>query len=171
MPGGIGGMALKLATELEALARRMQLEQLYLIEVNEYSSPTRIVVGARGRDVRPSVVEAVKDEVTRAAAEDHIVGANVIVLTGAHEEVEYLLDEKIRPAVAAHGGAVGVISIHEADGSVVLSLRDACSGCPHSMATLRLGIESAFRRHLPWFRTVRSAEEPRKPEFGFYLDH
>lgn len=57
-------------------------------------------------------------------------------------EVHAVLEEQINPAIAAHGGAAGLVGV---DGSVAyIQLSGGCQGCAMSTATLRQGIEVAI---------------------------
>ena len=55
------------------------------------------------------------------------------------EEVEAVLDE-IRPALRFDGGDVELVDIKE-DGTVLVRMIGACSGCGMSVLTLKAGIE------------------------------
>ncbi|MCS7185275.1 MAG: NifU family protein, partial [bacterium] len=70
---------------------------------------------------------------------------------------------------ALHSGYAKVNSVDEEKGLVVLDLMEACSGCPHSVYTLALGIKKILEKSLPWVKEVKSSEEPKEPDFGFYL--
>ncbi|MBL4862982.1 MAG: NifU family protein [Crocinitomicaceae bacterium] len=63
-----------------------------------------------------------------------------------------LLDEYVRPAVENDGGAIDFLGYD--DGIVTVQLRGACSGCPSSTATLKGGIESLLKQHLPNVKEV-----------------
>ena len=72
------------------------------------------------------------------------------------KQIKHLLDTRVRPAVAMDGGD---IVFHDFDdGIVTLSMRGACSGCPSSTATLKMGIENMLRHYIPEVREVRPAE-------------
>jgi Fe-S cluster biogenesis protein NfuA len=72
---------------------------------------------------------------------------------GAVEErIQRILDEEIRPAIAQDGGDVVFAGFR--DGRVELYLQGACSGCPSSTATLKLGIESRLRQAIPEVQEV-----------------
>jgi Fe-S cluster biogenesis protein NfuA len=58
-----------------------------------------------------------------------------------------LLEEYVRPAVEQDGGAIFFQSFQE--GTVTLSLKGACSGCPSSTFTLKAGIEGLLKRMIP----------------------
>lgn len=67
------------------------------------------------------------------------------------EKVEAVL-ARIRPALQADGGDVELVDISE--GVVKLKLTGACSSCPMSTMTLRMGIERALRAELPEIKEV-----------------
>ncbi len=58
-----------------------------------------------------------------------------------------ILDKKVRPAVAMDGGDV-VFAGYEG-GVVMLHMRGACSGCPSSILTLKMGIENLLKEEIP----------------------
>lgn len=59
------------------------------------------------------------------------------------QEIRFLLDEFVRPAVEQDGGAIDFKAFHE--GKVYVQLRGACSGCPSSTQTLKGGIENLLK--------------------------
>ena len=62
------------------------------------------------------------------------------------ENVEKVLDE-LRPFLMADGGNV---EIAEIDGPIVkVRLQGACSSCPSSTMTLKMGIERKLREMIP----------------------
>ena len=70
------------------------------------------------------------------------------------KRVKQLLDEKVRPAVAMDGGD---IIFHDfKDGTVYLEMYGACSGCPSSTATLKMGIENMLKHYIPEVHTVEA---------------
>ncbi len=58
-----------------------------------------------------------------------------------------LLDDYVRPAVEADGGAITFHSYNE--GIVTVMLQGSCSGCPSSTVTLKSGIENLLTRMMP----------------------
>ena len=68
--------------------------------------------------------------------------------------IKRLLDENIRPAVAMDGGDVLFDSFK--DGVVKIKLQGACSGCPSSTMTLKMGIEGLLTRMIPEVKVVES---------------
>ncbi len=72
-------------------------------------------------------------------------------------QIKELLDERVRPMVAMDGGDI-VFDRFE-DGIVFLQLRGACSGCPSSTATLKMGVENMLRHYIPEVLEVRPVAE------------
>ena len=68
-------------------------------------------------------------------------------------QIKELLDTRVRPAVAQDGGDITFRSFE--NGVVYLNMRGACSGCPSSTATLRMGIENMLRHYIPEVIEVR----------------
>ena len=64
---------------------------------------------------------------------------------------------RIRPAVQADGGDVELLEVTEA-GLVRIRLHGACVGCPSSLMTLRLGIETSLKEHVPEVTGVEAVE-------------
>ncbi len=109
--------------------------------------------------------EARRQAVERAREEGR--STKVRILRTAREEVEFLLENRIRPYLRMEGGDVELREVRETEGEVVLSLRGACALCPSALFTFTAGIQRTLRAHLPWLRRVRPAEEPQEPDFGF----
>ncbi len=69
------------------------------------------------------------------------------------EEIIQLLENKVKPVVASHGGD---ITFHSFDNGVVtLELKGSCSGCPSSTATLKMGIENMLKHYVPDVKEVK----------------
>ncbi len=68
-------------------------------------------------------------------------------------QIKELLDTRVRPAVAMDGG--DIIFRGFEDGIVYLHMQGACSGCPSSTATLKMGIENMLRHYIPEVQAVR----------------
>lgn len=68
------------------------------------------------------------------------------------EKVEQALD-KIRQMLLADGGNVELVDVSE-DGIVKVKLTGACSGCPMSSMTLKMGIEKFLKKEIPEVKEV-----------------
>jgi len=72
----------------------------------------------------------------------------------AEKEIIQLLDTRVRPAVAMDGGDIIFHSFE--DGVVYLEMFGACSGCPSSTATLKMGIENMLRHYVKEVKRVEA---------------
>ena len=70
------------------------------------------------------------------------------------KRIHEILDSQIRPAVASDGG--DVIFDSYKDGVLKLHLQGACSSCPSSVMTLKVGIESMLKKQIPELKEVIS---------------
>lgn len=76
--------------------------------------------------------------------------------TEQEHQIVNILEEYIRPAVESDGGAIDFRSYKE--GTLTVTLKGACSGCPSSMVTLKNGIETLFQRMMPEVKQVVAEE-------------
>ena len=81
-----------------------------------------------------------------------------LVADDSHEDdesvlkIKKILDEEIRPAIAMDGGDCQFHSFK--DGVLTLMLQGACSTCPASTMTLKMGIESRLKEEVPSLKEV-----------------
>lgn len=67
-------------------------------------------------------------------------------------QIRHILDSEIRPAVAQDGGDIVFYGYKE--GVVTLHLQGACSSCPSSIMTLKMGVENRLKQSIPQVREV-----------------
>ena len=72
------------------------------------------------------------------------------------KQIKELLDTRVRPAVAMDGG--DIIYNNFENGIVYLKMQGACSGCPSSTATLKMGIENMLKHYIPEVQEVRPVD-------------
>ncbi len=101
-----------------------------------------------------STGQLIVDEGPDASADGH---SNEVPDDEITSQIKELLDERVRPMVAMDGGDI-VFDRFE-DGIVFLQMRGACSGCPSSTATLKVGIENMLKYYIPEVEEVRPAAE------------
>jgi len=82
----------------------------------------------------------VKDEKTK--------DANFDSLDETSQKIINILEEYVKPAVAADGGNIAFDSYDENSKTVKVILQGACSGCPSSTFTLKSGIENMLKSML-----------------------
>ena len=62
-------------------------------------------------------------------------------------QVQKVIDEKVNPGIAGHGGFVTLMNVTE--DTVFLTMGGGCHGCASSAATLRQGIEGMIKSEVP----------------------
>ncbi|MDR7371902.1 NifU family protein [Flavobacterium aquidurense] len=88
-----------------------------------------------------SLIEvAAKNDITKDEAFDK--------LDVTSQQIINILEEYVKPAVAADGGNIAFDSYNEDDKTVKVILQGACSGCPSSTFTLKSGIENMLKSML-----------------------
>jgi NFU1 iron-sulfur cluster scaffold homolog, mitochondrial len=65
-----------------------------------------------------------------------------------------VLEEVVAPAVAKDGGEIAFAGFE--DGKVLLYMLGSCSGCPSSLATLKIGVEEILKDAIPEVREVEA---------------
>ena len=68
------------------------------------------------------------------------------------KKVKDLIETYVKPAVEMDGGNIEFKSWDQ--GTVVLTMQGACSGCPSSTVTLKAGIEGMLKRMIPEVKEV-----------------
>ncbi len=61
--------------------------------------------------------------------------------------------EQIRPQLVADGGGIELVDVTD-DGTVKVKLTGACSGCPMSQMTLKMGVEQFLKERIPEVKEV-----------------
>lgn len=77
-------------------------------------------------------------------------GADVPPMT--LETVEALFDDMVRPALQADGGDIQLVRVDGFD--VHVRLMGACSSCPSSTVTMKMGVERLLEEEFPQFRNL-----------------
>ncbi len=110
--------------------------------------------GVEWQELAQKLVDAIKGHVN--SGEPAVGPAFVQASSGSPEGIERriqeIIDREIRPAVAMDGG--DIVFAGYRDGRVELHLQGACSGCPSSTATLKMGIEMRLREAIPEVQEV-----------------
>lgn len=113
--------------------------------------------------IKPAILDAIMLHFTSGAdlfTEQKAKSSNHEVTEEDDEvvkEIKELLDTRVRPSVAMDGGDI-IFNRYE-DGVVYLELHGACSGCPSSTATLKMGIENMLRYYIPEIQSVQPVDE------------
>ena len=82
------------------------------------------------------------------------------------EAINDIIDSKIQPSVAMHGGVVSLKSFD--DGVATMFMSGACSGCASSMYTLKMGIENMLTQYVPEVKSVEGVDDPNSDVDPYY---
>ena len=82
------------------------------------------------------------------------------------EDIEYIIETKIQPSVAMHGG---VVSLHSySRGVATMFMSGACSGCASSDYTLQQGILQLLQHYIPEVKNIAKIEDPNSTVDPYY---
>lgn len=98
-----------------------------------------VVRSSRAAAPRSTPVSATPDEAALAA------------------RIEEVLEERINPAIAAHGGRITLVSVEGTVANVEMS--GGCQGCGMARVTLRQGVERMLREAIPEISEVRDVTD------------
>ena len=73
------------------------------------------------------------------------------------QDVQKVLDEKVRPRLQMDGGDVELVNVDEKTGTVKVRLTGHCGSCPFSQMTLKMGVEAALKENVKGVKTVETA--------------
>jgi Fe/S biogenesis protein NfuA len=98
---------------------------------------------------------------------DPLAGVGPLELTGTvAEKVTELLEKRINPALAAHGGFASLVGVD--DTKVFVTMGGGCQGCSMSAATLTEGIKVSILEAIPEVTDVIDATNHSAGENPFY---
>ncbi len=80
--------------------------------------------------------------------------------------IRKLLEDTVNPAVAAHGGHISLVDVH--DGAAYIRLEGGCQGCGMSEVTLHHGVESAIKAAVPEITAVFDVTDHESGADPFY---
>jgi Fe/S biogenesis protein NfuA len=83
------------------------------------------------------------------------------------DQVDYVLQAEINPAIAAHGGVVTLVEV-TTDNTVVLQFGGGCHGCGMVDVTLKEGIEKTLKERVPEIEAVRDVTDHATGENPYY---
>ena len=119
--------------------------------------------GNEWESIKPNVLSIITDFLMKHETIDFSLSTNEtkdsqIQYSGKEkeivEQIEELLHQRIKPAVAQDGGDINFVRYDS--GVVFLELRGACSGCPSSVLTLKSGIENMLKYYIPEIVSVEA---------------
>jgi len=82
------------------------------------------------------------------------------------KRVQEVLDDRVNPALAAHGGIVSLVDIQET--RVVLSFGGGCQGCGMADVTMKQGVSAQLKQQIPEISEVVDATDHAAGETPYY---
>jgi Fe/S biogenesis protein NfuA len=80
--------------------------------------------------------------------------------------VQAVLDDRVNPGLAAHGGVVSLVDIQES--RVVLSFGGGCQGCGMADLTMKEGVSAQLKEQIPEISEVVDATDHAAGENPYY---
>ena len=80
--------------------------------------------------------------------------------------VQEILDDRVNPSLAAHGGVVSLVDIQET--RVVLSFGGGCQGCGLADTTMKEGVAAQLKQQIPEISEVVDATDHTSGENPYY---
>jgi Fe-S cluster biogenesis protein NfuA len=88
----------------------------------------------------------------RVAAEDDDTAGPPILF----DDVQALLDDMVRPALQGDGGDITLIKVEQR--KIFVRLVGACSTCPSSIMTMKMGVEALLKEEFPQMEELVQVE-------------
>ncbi|VFP82097.1 Fe-S biogenesis protein NfuA [Candidatus Erwinia haradaeae] len=83
------------------------------------------------------------------------------------DKVKHILQTKINPKLAHHGGGVSVINITD-EGYAILKFRGGCNGCSMVNLTIKEGIEKELLTQCPELKGIQDITDHQYGKHSFY---
>lgn len=80
--------------------------------------------------------------------------------------VQAVLDERVNPSVASHGGVIELLDLRGTE--LFIHMGGGCQGCAMSTATLKQGVETMIREHVPEITAIYDTTDHAAGENPFY---
>lgn len=122
--------------------------------VSDSLTPTPAVVPEtpEPEEDEPAVAQDVSASVPPSTASGSIAEPAEEGMELTVENVEEIIDDYIRPGVAADGGDIQLIKIEDND--VYVKLTGACQSCSSAIMTMKMGVEALLREEFPTMREL-----------------
>lgn len=108
---------------------------------------------ASWEDIKPLILAEIMDYLS--TGEDVVTDESDS--NNVEQQIQALLNARIRPAVKKDGGDIKFISFD--NGVVLVEMQGACKGCPYAMRTLKEGVERILKTYISEVKEVRNVEE------------
>jgi Fe/S biogenesis protein NfuA len=123
-----------------------------------------VVEGASAEKLRDCIVDftGVAFEVTNPNIQ-RMFGATTGPIA---DRVRHVLDERVNPGVAAHGGKISLVGVQ--DTTVLVQMSGGCQGCGLAKVTLQQGVERMIKEAVPEVTAVHDVTDHMQGTNPFY---
>ena len=83
------------------------------------------------------------------------------------KDIKFILEDKVAPAVAQHGGKINYLDFDMDLGVAKLELAGSCSGCAMSKQTLHQGVEDMLKHYVPEVKAIVGEDDEKAEERGY----
>ena len=83
------------------------------------------------------------------------------------KDIKFILEDKIAPAVAQHGGFINYLDFDMDLGVAKLELAGACSGCAMSKQTLHQNVEDMLKHYVSEVKSIVGEDDVKAEEQGY----
>ncbi len=113
--------------------------------------PAEVAEAAAPVAAAPEAPEAPAEASEGMAADDDTAGPPI-----NFDDVQEILDDMVRPALQGDGGDITLLKIEDND--IYVKLVGACSTCPSSIMTMKMGVEALLKEEFPAMRELVQVE-------------
>jgi len=96
----------------------------------------------------------------------HFENPNPLWIDDVAQRVQVVIDEKVNPAIASHGGKISLVDV--CDGVVVVSFGGGCQGCSAVDVTLKHGVEKMICETIPEITSISDVTDHAAGTNPFY---
>lgn len=132
------------------------LEEVFVAE--DFVTVTRSADAEAWPTLRIRAIAALADYLDEAGPAPVRPSAEAAPASGLEARIREVLERRVRPYVASHGGDISIARFDAGTGELWVRLLGACGGCPSARLTLKAGVEKLVREEVP--EVVRVEEEP-----------
>lgn len=131
------------------------LEEVFVAE--DFVTITRAADAEPWPTLRIRAIAALADFLDEAGPTPARPAAEATPASGVEARIQEVLERRVRPYVASHGGDISIARFDAESGDLWVRLLGACGGCPSARLTLKAGVEKLVREEVP--DVVRVEEE------------
>jgi NFU1 iron-sulfur cluster scaffold homolog, mitochondrial len=146
------------------------IEGITEVAVRENSLLVSTTSASSWQKIGKQVGQAIRDNLTKSFEEfehaSRVSQESAEPSSETSQRIQKILDEKINPSVAKHGGRIQFMEYKE--GRVYITMEGGCQGCSMSKVTLKSGVERTLREEIPDLLEVVDVTDHHSGEKPFY---